>query len=251
MGTVTSPRRPACTSSTRAPPAPPASRRRAPSRTTDRRGRGGARRATRRRRPPSRQIARTVSYVTPRRPHRATALPRFARRVPGGRRARQVGRCYKDRRSVGKRPPASGLSHGGLRCRAPTLTSSVTAITMRLRVTYHLACSRRLAAPRARDIAIEQTVELPAAAVSPEVAARVAGRVESVDSLGRGRSRAIISFDPEAVCGDLPQLLNLLFGNISFKSGTLIADLEWPEQLLAALRGPRLGIAGLRELTGV
>jgi len=60
----------------------------------------------------------------------------------------------------------------------------------------------------------------------------------------------VISFDPGAVCGDLPQLLNLLFGNISFKSGTLIVDLGWPAELLAALRGPRLGIAGLRELTG-
>jgi len=126
----------------------------------------------------------------------------------------------------------------------------VTAITMRLRVTYHLACPSRLAAATARDIAFEQTVELAEDAVSPEIAARVAGRVESVDSLGRGRSRAVISFDPIAVCGDLPQLLNLLFGNISLKPGILIAGLEWPDELLAALRGPRLGIAGLRELTG-
>ncbi|PYO96396.1 MAG: ribulose 1,5-bisphosphate carboxylase [Gemmatimonadetes bacterium] len=122
---------------------------------------------------------------------------------------------------------------------------------MRLRVTYHLACSSRLAADKARDIAFEQTVELPEGAVPPDVAARVAGRVESVESLGRGRSRAVISFDPAVVCGDLPQLLNLLFGNISFKPGILIADLEWPDELLAALRGPRLGITGLRELTGV
>src|SRR2546425_8798409 len=147
-------------------------------------------------------------------------------------------------------PPAPGLSQSRPRCRAPTLTSSVTSITMRLRVTYPLACSSRLAAARAQDIAFEQTVELPAHALPPEVALRVAGRVESVESLGRGRSRAVISFDPGAVCGDLPQLLNLLFGNISFKSGTLIVDLEWPAELLAALRGPRLGIAGLRQLTG-
>ena len=146
---------------------------------------------------------------------------------------------------------AKGLLRSRAQCRAPTLTSSVTAITMRLRVTYHLTCSRRLAAVQARDIAFEQTVELPEDAVSSGVAARVAGRVESVESLGRGRSRAVISFDPLAVCGDLPQLLNLLFGNISFKTGILIADLEWPDELLAALRGPRLGIAGLRELTGV
>ena len=121
---------------------------------------------------------------------------------------------------------------------------------MRLRVTYHLACSSRLAAAKARDIAFEQTVELPADAVPPGVAAHFAGRVESVDTLGRGRSRAVISFDPGAVCGDLPQLLNLLFGNISLKAGILIAGLEWPDELLTALRGPLLGIAGLRELTG-
>ena len=122
---------------------------------------------------------------------------------------------------------------------------------MRLRVTYHLVGSSRLAAAKARDIAFEQTVELPANAVPPEVAARVAGRVESVESLGRGRSRAVISFDAGVVCGDLPQLLNLLFGNISLKTGILIAGVEWPDELLAALSGPRLGIAGLRELTGV
>src|SRR3989442_9651833 len=110
-------------------------------------------------------------------------------------------------------PPAPGLSQSRPRCRAPTLTSSVTAITMRLRVTYHLACSSRLAAAKARDIAFEQTVELPADAVPPEVAATVAGRVESVEAIGRGRSRAVISFDQGGVGGDLPQLLNLLFGN--------------------------------------
>jgi len=121
---------------------------------------------------------------------------------------------------------------------------------MRLRVTYHLACSSRLAAARAQDIAFEQTVELPADAVPPEVARRVAGHVESVESLGRGRSRVVISFDPAVVCGDLPQLLNLLFGNISLKTGIVIAGLEWPNGLLAELGGPRLGIVGLRELTG-
>ncbi len=122
---------------------------------------------------------------------------------------------------------------------------------MRLRVTYHLTGSSRTAFAKARDLAFEQTVELPPDAVSPEVAARIAGRVESVQPLGRGRSRAVVSFDPVVACGDLPQLLNLLFGNISLKTGILIAGIEWPDELLAALRGPRLGIAGVRELTGV
>src|SRR5207247_431586 len=51
--------------------------------------------------------------------------------------------------------------------------------------------------------------------------------------------------------GDTPQLLNLLFGNISLKSGILIADIEWPPDLLTALGGPRFGIRGVRELAGV
>ena len=122
---------------------------------------------------------------------------------------------------------------------------------MRLRVTYHLNCAARVAAARAQDIAFEQTVELPPTSVPAEIAERVAGRVESVASLGRGRSRAVISFDPVIVCGDIPQLLNLLFGNISLKSGILIADIEWPPDLLTALGGPRVGIRGVRELAGV
>ncbi|HET7296751.1 MAG TPA: RuBisCO large subunit C-terminal-like domain-containing protein [Gemmatimonadales bacterium] len=127
----------------------------------------------------------------------------------------------------------------------------MTATPLRLRITYHLAGSTRAAAARARDLAFEQTVELPPDAVSPEIAARFAGRVESVRPLGRRRSRAVVSFDPAVVCGDLPQLLNLLFGNISLKAGILIAAVDWPEPLLAQLGGPRLGIPGLRALAGV
>ena len=128
---------------------------------------------------------------------------------------------------------------------------SVTPITMRLTVTYHIAGPSRTPAAKAADIAFEQTVELSPDAVSPEIAQRVAGRVESVRALGRGRSAAVISYDPALICGDLPQLLNLLFGNISLKAGILVAEVAWPDDLLAALRGPALGIAGLRDLSGV
>lgn len=119
---------------------------------------------------------------------------------------------------------------------------------MRLIVTYHLAGSNRAAAATARDLALEQTVELPGDTLPPEVAGRVAGRVQSVETLGRGRSRAVVSFDTGLVCGDVPQLLNLLFGNISLKRGILVAGIDWPDDLLAALGGPRLGIPGVRAI---
>src|SRR2546422_160456 len=123
---------------------------------------------------------------------------------------------------------------------------------MDLRVTYHIAGSdARDTAERARDIALEQTVELAADAVPPAIADRIVGRVESVEPLAHGRWRAVIAFSPVVVGGDLPQLLNLLFGNISLKPGILVAAIDWPPELLAALGGgPRHGIAGLRALAG-
>jgi len=122
---------------------------------------------------------------------------------------------------------------------------------MSLRVTYHLAgTDAREAALRARDIAHEQTVELAPDAALPDAARRIVGRVETVERLGDARWRAVIGFDPELVGDDIPQLLNLLFGNISLKAGILIAGIDWPPALLSALGGPRLGIAGLRALTG-
>jgi ribulose-bisphosphate carboxylase large chain len=137
---------------------------------------------------------------------------------------------------------------------------------MDLRVTYRLlAVDGPAAAARARDIALEQTVELPADAVSRDVAERVVGRVELIEPWGeagdRGggggaggggeaRWRAVIAFDAALAGSDMAQLLNLLFGNISLKAGIRVAGIDWPPELLAALGGPRRGIAGLRELTG-
>jgi S-methyl-5-thioribulose 1-phosphate isomerase len=151
-----------------------------------------------------------------------------------------------------RRGPAPAAAARPRNARRRDTTLDVTGITMDLRVTYHLTASdARDAAARARDIALEQTVELPAEAVPAEVAQRIVGRVGAVEPLGEGRWRVAIGFDPLLVGDDLPQLLNLLFGNVSLKAGILVAAVEWPPELLRALGGPRLGIAGLRELTGV
>ncbi len=123
---------------------------------------------------------------------------------------------------------------------------------MRLRVTYLLTCAAgEDPSAKARDLALEQTVELPPVCVSAEIAARVVGRVETVQPLADLRWEAVISFDPVVVGDDLLQLLNLLFGNISMKVGTRVTEIAWPETLLARLTGPQFGIAGLREITRV
>jgi S-methyl-5-thioribulose 1-phosphate isomerase len=123
---------------------------------------------------------------------------------------------------------------------------------VRLRVTYQLSLTAgEDPAAKARDIALEQTVELPEGAFPPELESLVVGGVEELEPVAEGRWRAVISYDPVTVGEDVPQLLNLLFGNISLKSGIRITGLEWPEPLLEALGGPRYGVPGLREFCAV
>lgn len=122
----------------------------------------------------------------------------------------------------------------------------------RFRITYALTCGAgEDAASKARGIAYEQTVELPEACVPADLRERIAGRVERLESLGPDRARAVISYPAEAVGEEIPQALNLLFGNISLQRGILIEGVDWPAAWLERFAGPRFGIEGLRGLCGV
>ncbi len=98
-------------------------------------------------------------------------------------------------------------------------------------------------------IALEQTVELPQDLLNDSwIEAHVVGRIEHCESKGPKQLRAVISYDLDTVGGETPQLLNVLFGNISLKHGIRILDVEGLEHILP---GPRLGIEGLRKRVGV
>jgi ribulose-bisphosphate carboxylase large chain len=128
----------------------------------------------------------------------------------------------------------------------------VTALPAeRLRVTYQLSCGPGEAPEaRARDIAVEQTVELPLQCVPREIAARFVGQIEAIEPLGDGRWHVVIAYDPIVLDDAVPQLVNLLFGNISLKPPVLVTAIDWPPSLLARLGGPRWGIEGVRALVG-
>ena len=118
------------------------------------------------------------------------------------------------------------------------------------RATYDLTSDTKAdAAAKARDIAREQTVEVPED-TAPEVEARLVGRIESLEPEGSGRWRVVIAYDPVIVGGDVTELFNLLFGNISMKPSVRLVDLAFPDSMLHALPGPRFGIPGIRELCG-
>jgi len=122
----------------------------------------------------------------------------------------------------------------------------------RLRMTYELhAPSEEEARRFARELTIEQTVEIPEGCYSDEIEQQVVSRIESLEDLGSGRWQLVASVAPEIVGAELGQLLNVLFGNVSLFRGLRLTAVEWPPEILANLPGPSFGIAGLRELCSV
>lgn len=79
----------------------------------------------------------------------------------------------------------------------------------------------------------------------------VLGRIESFETYGDGSFKAVVSYAVETAAGELTQLLNVIFGNISIKPGYRAEQLDLPESLLESFKGPRFGREGLRSWLGV
>lgn len=117
---------------------------------------------------------------------------------------------------------------------------------------YHVTCHPgEEIRDKARGIALEQSVELPFACV-PEAHHRMIPEERSLEPEGRGY-RLTLAYPAELLGGELLQMLNVLFGNISLKRGIRLVDVRWPAGLPGgkSLPGPRYGVSGLRELTGI
>ncbi len=119
----------------------------------------------------------------------------------------------------------------------------------RLHVVYRLhETSLDKAAALARHICVEQTVEFPADLIpaGDDISTQVIGRVEDLAAVD-GEHAATISYAAECTSFQLPQLINVLFGNISLLPGIKLVSVHFPPSVLEAFRGPRFGIAGLRQ----
>ena len=122
----------------------------------------------------------------------------------------------------------------------------------RFTAVYHLTGTRREAHARARDICLEQTVEFPPDLVErDDIREQIFGRLASFEPVGEETFEAVIEFPIEATGAELPQLLNVLFGNISLKRGLRLLRFDLPRSLSNEFRGPRFGRQGLRNLIGV
>ncbi|HYL80959.1 MAG TPA: RuBisCO large subunit C-terminal-like domain-containing protein, partial [Candidatus Acidoferrum sp.] len=122
---------------------------------------------------------------------------------------------------------------------------------VRFSAVYRVAGAKKEAHARAWGICLEQTVELPLEVV-PEglVRDQVVGKIESLRK-HPGGYRATVSYAAESAAGELPQLLNVLFGNISIKPGIRLERIILPAAMLEGFQGPRFGRSGLRRHLGV
>ncbi len=123
----------------------------------------------------------------------------------------------------------------------------------RFSVTYSIASADQAGARAlADDICVEQTVEFPADLL-PHGAIRedLVGRVEELTPAQEGRFEARISYAVETAGNELPQLLNVIFGNTSLKGGVRVEHLELDDKTAGAFPGPCHGRSGLRRALGV
>jgi ribulose-bisphosphate carboxylase large chain len=106
-------------------------------------------------------------------------------------------------------------------------------------------------AARAEAVAVEQSVEMPVAAIAePAILADIVGRVEAIEDRGGGLFDVRIGLALATVGDDAAQLLNMVFGNTSLHADVVLQDVEIPAELTAAFGGPRHGIDGLRGRVG-
>jgi ribulose-bisphosphate carboxylase large chain len=118
----------------------------------------------------------------------------------------------------------------------------------RLHVTYHIRCDAQSIDARAQAIAVEQSVEMPLAAIDDEhVLSEIVGRVENVRDIGGGWFEAWISLSTATVGRDAGQLINMLFGNTSIHDDVTLHDAQFPDEVMATFGGPRHGLDGLRQ----
>ncbi len=134
-----------------------------------------------------------------------------------------------------------------------TITATALSVSgVRITARYALRGPLHEARERAETIAVEQTIEFPADLIADDDIRRyVIGRVESIDVMGSDLAVAEISYAVETTGFELPQLLNVLFGNCSLLPGVRLLAVLFPPEFLARFRGPRFGIAGLRTVVGV
>jgi ribulose-bisphosphate carboxylase large chain len=124
-------------------------------------------------------------------------------------------------------------------------------MTEQILITYNITCNDSIE-QISQDIAHEQTVELPASCIDDDfIKSQVVGQVNDIKPLANHVYEVKIAYHPDVTGYEIPQFLNLLYGNISIKNNIKLTDIELPSSLYSMFPGPFYGIDGIRKLTGI
>ena len=124
-------------------------------------------------------------------------------------------------------------------------------VMSRLTVIYRVRARTADIEARAEALAVEQSVEMPLAAITDaRVLSEIVGRVAAISPTGEDRFDVRIELAAATVGGDAGQLVNMLFGNTSLHEDVMLRDAIFPDAFAAAFAGPSLGLAALRARLG-
>jgi ribulose-bisphosphate carboxylase large chain len=121
----------------------------------------------------------------------------------------------------------------------------------RITAVYRVTSNARDIEARARAVAVEQSVEMPVAAITDKtVLDDVVGTVEGIEDIGEGAFRVRVGLAVATTGPEPGQLINMLFGNTSIHDDVTLEDAILPPEVAAAFGGPNHGLGGLRARSG-
>ncbi|MBI4777547.1 ribulose 1,5-bisphosphate carboxylase large subunit [Candidatus Desantisbacteria bacterium] len=128
----------------------------------------------------------------------------------------------------------------------------------RLLVTYQIEASCETIQEIAEDICIEQTVEVVRQLAQDSwIRENILGSVEEISLIEAAPLsedniyEVIISYPDRIIDYQLPQLLSVIYGNISLKSGIKVVAIKLSDDFLSHFSGPGFGVHGIRQLLAV
>ncbi len=122
----------------------------------------------------------------------------------------------------------------------------------RFTVEYSLFGSRDSIEQIAAAIIVEDTVEFPfELLVDGQIKNQLVGRIEEISPSGENQFSVIISYASEITAFTLPQLFNVILGNISLIPNIRVERLNLTSLLASHFSGPRFGRSGIRKLLNI
>lgn len=120
----------------------------------------------------------------------------------------------------------------------------------RFEITYRLfASSHDDAQGFANAIALENTVEIPRDVVPKGyIEDVILGRVKTIEAETDQTWQATIGYHIDAAGKELPQLLNVIFGNASILKGVKVIKMSFNDDVRSLFPGARFGANGVRKL---